>query len=586
MRTSRRGVRAVLCAVGLAVAACGGPEDEAGLATDDVALASTACAFAATAMTFTMTAGQPAVFSLRSGDSAILADGAPCVSSAGVTATASNARKLKVIGTAGADTVILDHVNGLFLPGSKTAVGIELGLSSGANALELRGSKGGELYTAGAGGVSFNNDEQKDISITMASEGTVAIIFSPGLGSDTASGAGGYGTGTPYPGSLLIHGGDGNDTLTGGNGADFIYGGAGNDTIRGGAGWDCLNGEDGADTFEEGTEPTGGDTFHGGAGVDTVTYASRIAGVTISVGDPVSTGEGDDVKADVEVIIGTAFADVLTGDSGANTLNGGAGDDVLSGGDGADILNGGEGDDLFDEGTAANGADTFNGGNGTDTMSYARRVGSGVTVTIDGTANDGATGASEGDNVKVDVENLVGSPQADSLTGSRLANVIAGGAGADVMDGAAGDDVFVEGASGAETGGDSIAGGSGVDTVDYSARAESLCVDMSDGAANDGESGEGDDIDGTVENLLCGAGVCAVTGNAGDNVIVGAKRSSNRLAGGDGNDRLYGGGMDDVLSGGGGDDTLDGGNGGTDTFDCGAGQGDVAIGGTDASCEL
>ncbi len=53
---------------------------------------------------------------------------------------------------------------------------------------------------------------------------------------------------------------------------------------------------------------------------------------------------------------------------------------------------------------------------GTDTATYASRTAP-LTVTIDGIANDGATAEGD-DNVKTDVENLVGGSAKDSLTGS------------------------------------------------------------------------------------------------------------------------------------------------------------------------
>ena len=68
----------------------------------------------------------------------------------------------------------------------------------------------------------------------------------------------------------------------------------------------------------------------------------------------------------------------------------------------------------------------------------------GATVTIDDVANDGATGY---DNVKSDVENVVGSDEADTLVGNGANNglddkggndIVVGGAGADAQYGGAG----------------------------------------------------------------------------------------------------------------------------------------------------
>ena len=74
---------------------------------------------------------------------------------------------------------------------------------------------------------------------------------------------------------------------------------------------------------------------------------------------------------------------------------------------------------------------------GTDTATYATRT-TALKVTIDGVANDGAT--AEGDNVKTDVENLVGGSAKDSLIGSGSPNEIRAGAGNDAIAGGPGDD--------------------------------------------------------------------------------------------------------------------------------------------------
>jgi Ca2+-binding RTX toxin-like protein len=103
----------------------------------------------------------------------------------------------------------------------------------------------------------------------------------------------------------------------------------------------------------------GVNSIDGAGGDDTVSYAAAAAGVTVDLG--VTTrqdtgGGGRDTLANIENVIGSAFADELTGDDGANSLEGGDGDDVLRGEGGNDILNGGPGDDVFIGGA---GADIF-----------------------------------------------------------------------------------------------------------------------------------------------------------------------------------------------------------------------------------
>ena len=209
-----------------------------------------------------------------------------------------------------------------------------------------------------------------------------------------------------------MYGGEGNDVLSGGTGADVISGGAGNDTLRGATdaaldvAADVLNGDEGDDTFDAGNATNGGDTFNGGAGTaDVVSYALRTTAVTVTIGAGANDGqasETDTVAADVEGVTGGSGDDSLTGGAGNDTLNGGAGDDTLTGGDGNDVFNGGDGDDSLVAGAlTTDGADTYNGGAGLDVVTYAARS-IGVTVSIDGVANDGETGEDEGDNVKAD----------------------------------------------------------------------------------------------------------------------------------------------------------------------------------------
>ena len=162
-----------------------------------------------------------------------------------------------------------------------------------------------------------------------------------------------------------------------------------------------------------------------------------------------------------DVLLGGASPDYLYGEDGKdelqgggttyNHLNGGAGDDYILGGsgedwlvgeEGRDYLHGGDGDDRFTEGPRA---DDVQGGYGKDTVEYLDH--NGVNVTLDNAANDGTPPAlipwprpGEGDNVRSNVENIVGSPGNDSLTGSDKVNHIDGRGGNDVLKGGAGND--------------------------------------------------------------------------------------------------------------------------------------------------
>jgi Ca2+-binding RTX toxin-like protein len=221
-------------------------------------------------------------------------------------------------------------------------------------------------------------------------------------------------------------------------------------------------------------------------------------------------------------------------DSLVSVINGGTGSDVLIGAAGIDTLNGGDGDDVIDGG---GGADLLNGGDGSDTVSYAARSNP-VTVDPNGLADDGEL--LELDTVGNDVENLIGGSAGDTLTGNSEDNVITGNDGNDALNGNAGGDTL-DGGLGADT----LSGGADIDTASYSGRTDPLTVTL-DNVANDGESGENDDVHSDVQNVIGGSGSDTLTGSSGSNV----------LTGGNGGDTLDGGTGTDVLNGGAGADVV------------------------------
>ncbi|GGS92899.1 hypothetical protein GCM10010156_58940 [Planobispora rosea] len=136
-----------------------------------------------------------------------------------------------------------------------------------------------------------------------------------------------------------VKGGTGEDTMTAGSGGDTFTGGPGDDVFTGGAGSDNMV----ADRAPDGT-----DVFSGGPGADTAVYNDRIVPQTVSldgVANDGSTGENDNMRADVENVFGGALGDTLTGNGLANEIRGGRGDDTLTGRGGADVLSGGGGTD-------------------------------------------------------------------------------------------------------------------------------------------------------------------------------------------------------------------------------------------------
>ncbi|WP_330273606.1 hypothetical protein OG205_43680 [Lentzea sp. NBC_00516] len=226
------------------------------------------------------------------------------------------------------------------------------------------------------------------------------------------------------PGQTSVDGGPGNDTLTAGS---FLEGGAGDDTLRlvtNGSG--ALVGGDGNDRLFGGPFS---DSVHGGNGRD------RLSG-----------GSGDDT------LFGGDGDDLITGEDGRDLLFGEAGNDELIGGLGNDAAIGGDGNDSSGSLVALDGPDTFEGGAGIDTANYsARQSGAGrtLTVSLDSVANDGEQG--EGDNNRIDVENVNGGVGANVITGNSSANVLRGGQSADIIrsvDGISGNDTVIGGFGG------------------------------------------------------------------------------------------------------------------------------------------
>jgi Ca2+-binding RTX toxin-like protein len=127
---------------------------------------------------------------------------------------------------------------------------------------------------------------------------------------------------------------------------------------------------------------------------------------------------------------------------------------------------------------------------------------------------------------------------------------------------------------------DSIVGGAGTDLVDYGSRTAALAITMGATSADDGESGEGDTIDGTVENVTGGTGndvISAVMATGIAHVLRGgptvAPATTDLSAG---NDTLTGSDLDDTLVGGSGDDILAGSTG-NDTILGGAGSDTISF---------
>jgi len=550
-------------------------------------------------LTLTLTAGVPDIMVQANAAKVLLVNGNVCVDGSDVALTTTTVKKIVVTGTSADESVVFDASAGSFGTIFSATGGVKVDMVSGTDSFGVRGSNTVlDKFTAGEDNsivyFEMSGDKTADIKVENADSFTVAL----GDGNDTFSGAGGA--------ISAVHLTTGVTTLTACTVDLTINGGAGNDTITGGDGDDTINGGEGDDTFKAAAIADGADVFNGGAGTDTADYSARTGDLTITLDGTNNDGlalETDDIKADVENVTGGAGDDTITGSTLSNVLTGGAGDDTLNGGTGngdcaldSDTLNGGDGDDTFTQGNAADCGDAMAGGAGTDTVTYTARSND-LFIDIDGTADDGESG--EKDNVKTDIEKVIGGAGNDTITGSANADIIDGGAGDDILSGGAGDDTFLEGA--ADSGADTMNGGNGFDTIDYSGRSAAqtmtLCVSTTltgasadCTAADDGVASEGDEIincehilGGTdVDTMTCDSVACTLEGDDGNDILTGGSAA----------DTIYGDDGDDVIVGGAGDDTLDGGpdtadgNQEDDTIDGGAGDGDYCTAATNTNCEF
>jgi hypothetical protein len=198
-------------------------------------------------------------------------------------------------------------------------------------------------------------------------------------------------------------------------------------------------------------------------------------------GVSVDLGDGDD-HAVIRWVPGTDTR------PGAIRVAAGTGDDrVENVANGVIRFDGGDGDDTLVTGPTA--AATFLGGAGADLMlssggccaitSYSDHDAAGVRVTLDRTANDGATG--EGDDVRT--SGVIGSPGPDVITGDGGANSLTGAGGADVLAGGGGDDRIDATLQNTQTSG----GPDAADTVTCGAGGDDVVADENDTVALDCE---------------------------------------------------------------------------------------------------
>ena len=458
---------------------------------------------------------------------------------------------------------------------------------AGVGSDTVNGGDGSDYITGGEGADSINGGSGSDSVLYDGSPRGVSINLSSG------SGSGGDAAGDAFTSIENVTGSSSADTLIGSSGNNTIDGGAGADQLNGGAGADALSGGDGTDTasyigsvngvavsLATGTGSGGdaagdvltsienligsassdtligdadhntlvgggsGDVIDGGQGLDTVSYEDSTVGVVINLSS--GTGSGGDATGDaltsIENVVGSAQGDTITGNTIDNVISTGGGNDSVTSNSGNDIVNTGAGDDLIIGGNGA-GNDSYDGGSGTDTVRYTSAIAS-ITVNLEtGSAN--ATVGNDAAQIGVDtlsnIENVVAGPFNDTLRGTVANNSFNGSGGSDtaVFSGTDTDyTITYDGASGALTVADKIAGRDGIDTL---VLVETL--QFSNG-----------------NKLASLYAVNKVQGTAAANTLNGTV-GTDEILGLDGNDTLNGNAGDDTLDGGTGGDTMNGGDG-------------------------
>jgi|GEM_PF-927975 len=284
-----------------------------------------------------------------------------------------------------------------------------------------------------------------------------------------------------------IAGGTGNDSLAGGGGNDTFYWTGGNDTV------------DGEGVPDSGTAGTNDAADFSAVGTNALSanlsLANRLDATQDSSGNwlvGILNAAGTWLNSvslfNIENIIGTSGKDVFKLNEGNRAL-------------------------------------TIDGKGDTDTLSYEQLgVGTKVSVTLNG-ANAGAavlSGTSNRTDTVNNIENVTGGAGNDTIIGDTNANVFMG-----------------------RGGNDSIDGGSGVDTADYSyittgTNGITVQLNANTAALVSFVSGDQDTIV-NIENII---------GTAKNDSIAGDIRY-NSIFGGDGNDTLSGGSGNDTLDGGG-----------------------------------
>lgn len=503
-----------------------------GAQTASAAFAS--CSFGSGTLTVVLGSGNAVALSADSSKN-ILIDSATtsaalCAAIPAGNATLTNTTAITVTGTdAGSETVSIDlsvnwgAINWTIDLKGNTADTVDLDGSGACAGCTPAGTT--DLDTVvGASGIDLNDDGDLDATVAGVEnytvEGDAGDDYLCGVGSTIAGGPttipmvldGGIGAGYDD-----LCGGLGNDTITagaGGSAADYLgftgpitadllagtVSGAGNDTL---VGIDDIYGSNGNDTITGNAAANdiaggpGDDKIDGAAGTDLADFFDSAEPVVVDLNAGTATGDGNDTLKNMEDVYGSDFDDTITGDSGPNDIDGSAGSDWINYGDDS----GGVVVCLYENTVVATDpcfTPAFSGGTSTS-----------------------------GDDTLSHIENAILGSGDDTFYGNAFSNVVEPNGGQN-----------------------SLSGGGGGDTLDYSVGyEEGVEVNMA-GGGTAGDSA----ID--FENVI---------GTEFDDNIIGSD-SSNTIKSRKGNDNVRGGAGDDTVKAGAGNDLVRAGTGDDDLW--------------------